>query len=49
MIVGDDDSSTIANLRVQVDENIEKLLDVAHAKQTLDNHLYAVLRRNTMS
>ena len=40
--VGDDDASSIAKVHAHIDDSIEKLSDVTHAKRALGNHLYAI-------
>ena len=41
-LIGDDDSSTIARLRAEVDDTIEKQSDVQHAKRALEGQLLHV-------
>ena len=48
-IIDDDDASTIAKVRAHIDESIEKLSDVTHAKRALGNHLYAIKNDHKLS
>ena len=42
VFIGDDDSSTIAKIREEVDYNVEKWSDTTHATRTLENHLHRI-------
>ena len=42
VFIGDDDSSTIAKIREEVDYNVEKWSDTTHASRTLVNHLHKI-------
>jgi len=42
VFIGDDDSSTIARVREQVDYNVEKWSDSTHATRALVNHLHKI-------
>ena len=42
MFIGDDDSSTIAKIREEVDYNVEKWSDTTHATRTLVSHLHKI-------
>ena len=42
VFIGDDDSSTIAKIREEVDYNVEKWSDTTHATRTLVSHLHKI-------
>ena len=42
VFIGDDDSSTIAKIREEVDYNVEKWSDTTYATRTLVNHLHKI-------
>lgn len=45
-IVGDEDSTTIARLRANVNKNIKKLSDANHVKKLLGNSLYSIKKNH---
>ena len=45
-IVGDEDSTTIARLRANVNKNIEKVSDSNHIKKLLGNNLYEIKKQH---
>ena len=42
VFIGDDDSSTIAKIQEEVDYNVERWSDTAHATRTLVSHLHKI-------
>lgn len=47
VFIGDDDSSTIANIREEVAYNVEKWSDSTYATRTLVSHLHKIRSENT--
>lgn len=49
VFVGDDDSSTIAKIREEVDYNVEKWSNTTHATRTLVSHLHKLISTQRQS
>lgn len=43
-MIGDDDSSTIAKIHQEVDENVSKISDIQHVKRNLEGDLLKIKR-----